>query len=389
MTIEEFGRRLRAREMSALDATDACLARIDADNPRLNAFILVMADEARRQAREADRELAAGRDRGPLHGVPISIKDLIDVARHADDGGVARARGTRRRARRADRRASAPGRRRLRRQDQPARVRVRHDERGLRVRSGAQSARSARSPGGSSGGSAASVVAGMALASIGTDTGGSIRIPAAACGMVGLKPTFGEVSTDGVVPLSRSLDHVGPLAASVGDALARLSRARSATARRARSSPAPVRGLRLARPARVLLRSAGRRGAGGVRGRRSSGCARRGARVRDVEIRHARDIAPIYLHIGLAEAAAYHAATLERMPELYTPPVRLRLEMGRYILAEDYVRALAWTRGPAARSGRRAGRARRARAADAADSRAADRRSIRWRSARDRSRCAT
>src|SRR5687768_4612298 len=80
LTVEEFGRRLRARDVTAEQVTEACLRRIDEDNPRLNAFILVMADTARQQARQADRELAAGRDRGALHGVPISIKDLIDIA---------------------------------------------------------------------------------------------------------------------------------------------------------------------------------------------------------------------------------------------------------------------------------------------------------------------
>src|SRR6185295_1884186 len=79
LSIEEFGRKLRAREITAEQVTEECLRRIDADNARLNAFILVMADQARRQARDADRELAAGRDRGPLHGVPISVKDLIDI----------------------------------------------------------------------------------------------------------------------------------------------------------------------------------------------------------------------------------------------------------------------------------------------------------------------
>ena len=79
LTIEEFGRRLRAREMTSEEMTEQCLQRIDADNARLNAFILVMADQARRQARETDREIASGHDRGPLHGVPISIKDLIDI----------------------------------------------------------------------------------------------------------------------------------------------------------------------------------------------------------------------------------------------------------------------------------------------------------------------
>src|SRR5882672_4339928 len=98
LTVEEFGRRWRARDVSAAEITDACLRRIDADNGRLNAFILVMADEARRQALDADRELAAGLDRGPLHGVPVSVKDLFDVrgtpttaASRVRDGHVAAA----------------------------------------------------------------------------------------------------------------------------------------------------------------------------------------------------------------------------------------------------------------------------------------------------------
>ena len=165
-----------------------------------------------------DEELRQGAARGPLHGLPISIKDLIDVA------GVPTTA------------ASACGwahRRRPMRQSSRGFV--------MRARSSSASAictssRSAstndesafgparnprdpnRSPGGSSGGSAAAVAAALGWASIGTDTGGSIRIPAAACGVVGLKPTFGEIPTDGVVPLSVSLDHVGPLAASVRDA---------------------------------------------------------------------------------------------------------------------------------------------------------------------------
>src|SRR5881227_3215762 len=96
MTIEEFGRRLRARDITSAQVTEECLQRIEADNRRLNAFILVTADEARRQAREADAEIAAGHDRGPLHGVPISIKDLLDIrgvpttaASHVRDGHIA------------------------------------------------------------------------------------------------------------------------------------------------------------------------------------------------------------------------------------------------------------------------------------------------------------
>src|SRR5712691_6725779 len=203
MTIDEFGRKLRAREFSAADVTDACLQQIDEDNPRLNAFILVMADEARRQARQADRELADGEDRGPLHGVPVSVKDLFDVqgtpttaASRVRDGHVAASDAAAiTRLRRAG--AVIIGKTNLHEfafgttneESAFGPARNPHD--------------STRSPGGSSGGSAVSLVTGMALATLGTDTGGSIRIPAAVCGVVGLKPTYGELPVDGVVPLSR------------------------------------------------------------------------------------------------------------------------------------------------------------------------------------------
>ena len=141
LTVESFGRKLRAGEVTAQAITEQCLHRIEADNSRLNAFIRVMADEARAQAAAADRELAAGIDRGPLHGVPISIKDLIDIrgvpttaASRVRDGHIAE--------------RDAPAVAHLRqagavfdRQDQPARVCVRHDQRGLRLRTGPQPSR--------------------------------------------------------------------------------------------------------------------------------------------------------------------------------------------------------------------------------------------------------
>ena len=195
----------------------------------------------------------------------------------------------------------------------------------------------ARSPGGSSGGSAASLVAGMALATIGTDTGGSIRIPAAACGAVGFKPTYGEVSTDGVVPLSRALDHVGPLARSVTDAWI-VYRALLGDPAPPPLAAVPLRGLRVGVPrayfCEVLDDEVRARFEETLDALRAAGVS-----VDETEIPHAKHIAPIYLHIVLADAAAYHATTLESMPERYTAPVRLRLEMGRYVLAEDYVRA--------------------------------------------------
>ena len=339
MTIEEFGLKLRAHEITAEQATEECLRRIDADNPRLNAFILVMADEARRQAREADRELARGHDRGPLHGVPISIKDLIDIR------GVPTTAASRvREGHIADR--DAPIITHLRQAGAVLIGKTNLHEFAFGTTnedSAFGPARNphdpSRSPGGSSGGSAASIAAGMALASIGSDTGGSIRIPAAACGTVGLKPSFGEVSLDGVVPMSRTLDHLGPLAQSVTDACL-VYHALLGDANAIPPAPMPVNGLRLAvaRPyfCDVLDED--------VRAKFEAALARlreAGVRVDDIEIHHAADIVPIYFHISFVDTATFHAATLEAMPERYTEPVRVRLEAGRYVLAEDYVRALA------------------------------------------------
>ena len=195
-----------------------------------------------------------------------------------------------------------------------------------------------RSAGGSSGGSAVAVASGMSLASIGTDTGGSVRIPSAVCGLVGLKPVTGEVPTDGVVPLSRTLDHVGPIGRSVAD-VAAVFNVLTRTSMRP-PTPVPASGLTLGRlggyvEARLeaAVRAAYEQGIEHLR--------RAGATIVDRELPHADEIAAVYLHIVLPEASAYHAATLERCPERYTPAVRLRLEMGRYVLAEDYLRALA------------------------------------------------
>ncbi len=339
MTIEQFGRRLRARELTSVRATEECLRRIEADNPRLNAFIRVMADEALQQARQADQELGAGQDRGPLHGVPISIKDLLDIK------GVPTTAASRvREGHIADRDAPTIAHLRMAGAVFLGKTNLHEFAFGTTNEDSAFGpARNprdpTRSPGGSSGGSAASVAAGMALATIGTDTGGSIRIPAAACGIVGLKPSLGEVSIDGVVPLSRTFDHIGPLAQSVTDACL-LYHALLGDAHATPPAPMPTHGMRLAVPRKYFCDLLDDE----VRARFEETLDRlrsAGVHIDDIEIHHSADIAPIYLHIVLGDGAAYHATTLETMPEKYTAPVRLRLEMGRYVLAEDYVRAMA------------------------------------------------
>lgn len=339
-TIAELARALRAREVTAERVTEHSLQQIADRNPSINAFITVLADEALQQARAADRELAAGRDRGPLHGVPISLKDIIDVAgtpttaaSRVRQGHVAR-EDAEVVKRLRERGAVLVGKTNLHEfalgttNEDSAYGPVRHP------------LDANRSPGGSSGGSAASVLAGMAFASIGTDTGGSIRIPSAACGLVGLKPSIDEIPITGVVPLSRTMDHVGPLCRSVEDATMLYAALVAGP-----DVPAPEGEARDARGMRVRVL----RGYFAalvdpqVASSFDAACERlRGAGVvlEDAEIVHANDVAAIYVHIVLAEAAAYHAKTLDSRPEDYTTNVRLRLEMGRYILAEDYVRAL-------------------------------------------------
>ena len=337
-TITELARALKARETTAEAVVERCLRRIEERNATLNAFIAVFANEAREHAREADRDIAAGRHRGPLHGVPISLKDLFDV-RGAATTAASRVRESHVAS------ADAPSVAALRRAGAIVIGKTNLHEFAFGTTNEDSAFGPARhphdpsrSPGGSSGGSAASVADGMCFASMGTDTGGSIRIPSAACGLVGLKPTFGELSTEGVVPLSTTLDHIGPICRSVEDAAILYDVLAGGSARPA-GTPVDLRSLRLGIPRAYFLSLLDPQVASAF----DAACERlrdAGATLDEAPIPHAGDVAPIYLHIVLTEAAAYHAKTLERRPEEYTPNVRIRLEMGRYVLGEDYARAL-------------------------------------------------
>jgi aspartyl-tRNA(Asn)/glutamyl-tRNA(Gln) amidotransferase subunit A len=337
LTIIDAATQLRTGEFTARALTDACLERIARDNPRLNAFITITADLARAQADDADRELTAGRDRGPLHGIPISIKDLIDIeglpttaASRVRQGHVA-TRDARiiTNLRRAG--AVFVGKTNLHEfamgttNEDSAYGPVLHPQ------------DPTRSPGGSSGGSAVSVVAGMCLATIGSDTGGSIRIPAAACGLVGLKPAWGDLSCDGVVPLGRSLDCVGPLARTVDDAWVMYAAMAGWPSQDRPTGPFGSSARLGALQGYFLERLQGE-----VRARFDAALARLRPPVHAIdalEIAHARFAPSIYLPTVLAEGAEYHARTLEQRPEDYTANVRARFELGRYVLAEDYLRA--------------------------------------------------
>ena len=338
-SIVNLARAIRAGATTSEAATERCLAAIRERDPSINAFITVLGESALEAARTADRELHAGRDRGPLHGVPISIKDLFDMS-----GLPTTAASRVRRGHVAARDATVVTRLREAGAVLVGKTNLHEFALGTTNEESAYGPvhhplDATRSPGGSSGGSAASVLAGMAYASIGTDTGGSIRIPSAACGLVGLKPRFREVPTRGVVPLSASLDHVGPLCATVADAAAIFGTIADAPGIAGPPAPGPARGLRLGVPRRYFLDLLDDEVARAFDGT----CARltaAGVVLDDVVIPHASDIAAIYLQVALTEAAAFHARTLECRPDDYTPTVRVRLEAGRYVLAEDYLRAL-------------------------------------------------
>src|SRR5438093_11142244 len=215
--IEEAAALLRSRQLSPLELTEACRSRIEAVEPRLNAFITVTADLAREQAHEAERELAGGRYRGPLHGIPMAVKDLFATR------GVRTTAGSRILKDWVPA-ADATVVRKLREAGAVLLGKLGLHEFAYGISSVNPHFGDVHNPwdttkfrGGSSGGSAVAVVAGEAYAALGSDTGGSIRIPASLSGCVGLKPTFGRASLCGAVPLAWSLDHPGPLARTVRD----------------------------------------------------------------------------------------------------------------------------------------------------------------------------
>jgi aspartyl-tRNA(Asn)/glutamyl-tRNA(Gln) amidotransferase subunit A len=332
--IVEVATLVRNGDIPPVDLVQGCLDRIY-ERPRVNAFIAVLEDSALDDAKRAESEIRAGRWRGPLHGIPVAVKDLIDVAGTRTSSGSALPS--------IEATSDAPVVRRLR--DAGAIIIGKTNLHEFAY--GTTSEESAfgpvrnpldesRSAGGSSGGSAAALAAGMCFGAIGTDTGGSIRIPSATCGTVGLKPTYGELPTEGIVPLSTSLDHAGPMARSVADVsvLFQVMKGLQPTGvlfvprRLVLGVPGPYFCDRLDDDVAAAL--------AGVRASLEAA----GHDTVDVEIEHASWTPHVYLHIVLPEAISYHAPLLERHASSYSPGVRLRLEMGRYVLAEDYLRAL-------------------------------------------------
>ncbi|MBZ4320940.1 amidase [Streptomyces huiliensis] len=343
LTLAEAADAVAARDLSPVELTDSVLGRIEAVEPELNAYAEVFADSARRAAALAEREIVAGRRRGPLHGVPMALKDLIDVA-----GTPTRAGSRVREHHMADRDSTVAARLAEAGAVLLGKAQTHEFAYGLTTPQTRNAWDPDRVAGGSSGGSAVAVAAGTATFALGTDTGGSIRVPAALNGVVGLKPTYGLVPADGVFPLSWSLDHVGPLTRTSRDAGLVLA---ALTGRQMPDVEPDFGTLRVGVPRNHYFDRTAPAVAEAVAA--ATGRLRDlGARLVDVEIPFAEHTQATLWGLMVPEASDVHDEALRSSPELYGPDVHALLEAGRLVSAGDYLRAQrvrtlmrqAWTR---------------------------------------------
>jgi aspartyl-tRNA(Asn)/glutamyl-tRNA(Gln) amidotransferase subunit A len=343
LSLSDASHLIRDKKVSPVELTQSCLKRIERLNPKLNAFITVTAESALAQAREAEADIQRSHWRGPLHGIPVALKDLFDTA------------GVRTTA------ASGLFKDRVPKQDAEI-VRLLKDAGAVLLGKlnmhefayGGSTVVSFFGPvhnpwsldheaGGSSSGSAVAMAAGLCYGSVGSDTGGSIRQPSAYCGTVGFKPTYGRVSTRGVVPLSWLYDHVGPMTRSVADAAAMLQVLAGFDPEDSNSADQPVpdysAALRHAGPLRVGVPRAyfyeglhpdienAMNAALAVIGKLASS-------VRDIEMPASNDTT-----ILRAEAYAYHAENAKKSPELYQPETLKRIRAGEDVTTATYIQA--------------------------------------------------
>jgi aspartyl-tRNA(Asn)/glutamyl-tRNA(Gln) amidotransferase subunit A len=337
MTIVEAAAALRAKQVSTRELTDESLERIARLNPRLNAFITVVAESARIRASELDSELARGVDRGPLHGIPIAHKDLVLTK------GVLTTAGSKLFA------DFVP--------DHDAEVAAKLSDAGavLIGKTGLHELAygitsnnphygavhnpwdTERIPGGSSGGSGAAVAAGLVAMATGTDTGGSIRIPASFCGVVGLKPTFDRVSRRGVLPLGCTLDHVGPMTRTVRDAAISFNAMAKHSSSYVPPADADIRGLRIGLPSNFYFDRLDLETGGAVRAAVQIAAAI-GGRIVDVRVPDMDALNTIGRLLLLVEASVALRPYLHRRADFGADVLAL-LDQGHLISTADYIDA--------------------------------------------------
>lgn len=343
--VAEAAAEIAAGRLSPVELTASVLARLEETEPVLHAFAHVTAERATADGARCEAELARGASRGPLHGIPLGVKDLYDTA------GIPTTSSSRVRAGHVpDADAAVVERLHAAGTVLVGKTHTHEFAYGITTPTTRNPWDPARIPGGSSGGSGAAVAAGSCLVGLGSDTAGSIRIPASLCGTVGLKPTYGRASRRGVASLSWSLDHVGPLTRSVEDAALVLG----AMAGHDRLDPASldvpvpdytaglrdgVAGLRVGVPANFFFDRVQGDVETAVR-RAVDALADQGAQVREVQVPYADAMLAAEYAILLPEASDYHAQSLRAGPELYGEDVRTLLEVGELVLATDYVKAL-------------------------------------------------
>lgn len=349
--LSEVADAIAAKRISSVEATEACLARIEVWQPRVNAFLRLYKDRALAQARVMDAELAAGKRRGPLHGVPMAHKDMYYRKGEISTGGSAIRKDWR-----APVTATA-----LEMLDAAGVVELGFlnmaefaaGPTGHNVHHGhcRNPWDQSRVTGGSSSGSGASVAARLVYGALGSDTGGSIRLPAAACGVVGMKATYGRVSRAGAVARSWTLDHVGPLTRTIRDNARVLAAIAGHDPNDSTTSEKPVPdyeaaldggisglkiGLALPKEGLVPLDPA----IGAAVQAAADALGKLGAKITPVTL---PDFTALYRAAEVmvkCEAAAMHRPWMEKTPELYANQVRTRMEAGFFIPATQYIDAL-------------------------------------------------
>ncbi len=349
--IVELRRLIAAKEVSPVEVVQAYLDRIEALDGKLKAFITLCRDEALAQAKVAESAVVNGQALGPLHGIPLGLKDLFQTKGTRTTGGskilsdwvpesdatvVQRLRGAG---------AIVLGKLNLHE--------FAYGPEGLNVHFGNAwnpwDAHTHRIAGGSSSGSGVAVAAGLVAGALGSDTGGSIRIPAALCGLTGIKPTYGRASRAGVLPVAWTMDHVGPMTRTAADATILLGAMAGHDPEDPTTSALPVpdyvaaltgeiRGLRVG-----LLRPFFLEATGMVLRQAVEQAVKRleeqGARVEEVSLETAAHAAGASFAIIGAEALAYHEEWMKARPDDYGPDVRDRLRVGAFISATQYLKA--------------------------------------------------
>ena len=348
-TVRQLASKLQTQEISPVEVTRAQLDRIDCLNPTLNAYLTLLPEQALQEARRAEQEIVRGQYRGPFHGVPIAPKDLFSSAGVKTTAGSLLLKDY---VPTQDATVLA----RLRQQGAITLGKLNLHEfayGGTGVNPHYGTAKNPwaldRIPGGSSSGSGVAVAAGLAFGSLGTDTGGSVRMPASLCGIVGLKPTYGRCSRAGIIPLAWSLDHPGPMARSVADAALMLGVIAGPDPRdpSAVQRPVPdytqaltgnVRGVRIGMP-RTLFSDDLDPEVEAALNTALHQLESLGAHIREVSLPQMRHAVLVSSIIIAAEGAAYHLEHLRRGVEPYGLDVALRLKLGALLPSAAYLQA--------------------------------------------------